>query len=145
MESSLFFKLLLLTLIPFGLFGQTQNEPYDWRAGMSDPEANYLEILEGARTHFASVPDDPSYKNFCRWNRFWSDRHGSDTDSGTFVPAYNELHKILTGTSLTPICGGSPESYEPWKSLGPNTIPLNENSANGMGIVTKVLVDHRDV
>ena len=144
-----YFYIIILFFISFSAY--TQSSPFDWRKANSNPSANFFNLQDSVRNYYNTYPNQDtgeggSQNEFLRWQTFWQNRVGSESQIGNFSPSANSLLNVFQN----PICTSSSQFPATWQPLGPftqasNTTVNTLNCAAGndqtMGIVTSIAYD----
>jgi photosystem II stability/assembly factor-like uncharacterized protein len=129
--------LLLLLLLSTARGQEPIVEAYpDFSVLMHEPGANFFEIQQRLNDYWSRHPitKGSGYKQFKRWENYWSSRVGQD---GSFPDPALVLNEYAAWQNANPSLLLSPNGT--WTELGPISLPANGTSQpNGLGRLNAV-------
>jgi hypothetical protein len=108
------------------------------------PNADFYTIRNATQHYYDSTGLDTvqgsGYKQFKRWESFWTTRVGDNSNAGSFQNTFESFAAFATNPNL---CSGGTYN-EQWQFIGHNTTETSNSGPNwgrGQGILIKVYVD----
>ena len=113
-------------------YSQTSEIHFD----LDNPDADFFQVQRNAELYFDTDPTlrsatapDPLFKQYARWQWFWSKRiMVTSTGIGDMQYLNDAMAKYITNQNQ--ICGNSSQSSSNWESLGPDSDPILSNTTD---------------
>lgn len=137
-------KKIISTILATWAYCSMMAQAPDYNHMSLQPNADFYTIRNATKHYYDSTGLDTvngsGYKQFKRWESFWSTRVGDNTNPGSFQNSFEAFAALASTTNL---CNGGTYN-EQWQFIGHNTTETSNNGRNsgrGQGILIKVYVD----